>query len=97
MIRLGVAEREVGGVIGAERGARGVLALLLTAFRVPLLAYLGGAGFRRKTIEFPLDLPQLDRPIDLTQGSLLAEGLVGLSVDWSGRQTATPLRSIRNG
>ena len=67
--------------VDAERGTCRVLPLTLATFGVPLLAYLGGAGFWRKTIEFPLDLPQLDRPIDLTQRSLLSEGLVGLSFD----------------
>jgi hypothetical protein len=38
---------------------------------IALLLYIGCCWFRRETVVFPFDLPELDRPIDFAQLILL--------------------------
>ena len=72
--RNGEADDQRQPEVDAKRRARRFLTMTFAALDIALLANLGGAWFWWKTVEFTFDLPQLDRPIDLTQRSLPAEG-----------------------
>jgi hypothetical protein len=85
----GEADDERQPEIDAEGGRGRILSFALATFRLALLTYVGGCRFWRETVEFSLDLAELDRPIDFAQLTLLPFGLDETAPSMSTRRDDT--------